>query len=61
MMVMYDVCLCVFVPIMQPDEVKIVIILLFALADVFITFDLRLFLAVLRDFFMFDDNFYIFV
>lgn len=50
-----------FVPIRRSDEVKIVIILLFALADVFITFDLRLFLAVLSDFFMFDDNFYIFV
>ena len=38
-----------------------VIILLFVLVGMFITFDLMLFLAVLSDFFVLNDNLYIFV
>lgn len=49
-----------FVPIMQLKGQK-GYYFVFALVGMFITFDLRLFLAVLSDFFMFNDNLYIFV
>lgn len=49
-----------FVPIRQLKGQK-VIILLFVLVGALIMFDLRLFSCVLSNFFMFNDNLYIFV